>query len=201
MRTRPETRHAASLDRLAYRGGLRRRLAHPRSFVHQARRPQSRAIFPVGPQAALVAARHLDGGDHLFDRYAQSRDGFGPHRRRQHELAVVGLPHHRHADGVLLRQAVAPVGRAHRHQFLRAALFGCAGRLPARLPRHLSRRVLQRDDHGDRHARRHQDRRRLVRPRRARDSRAGGTDHHGLFEHGRACGASSSPISSNLPWP
>src|SRR5215475_1064007 len=88
------------------------------------------------------------------------------------------------ADGVLLRQAVEPVRRAERHQFLRAALFGRACCLPARLARDLPRRLLQRHHHGDGHACRHQDCRRPARPRPLRDGGAGSAGHHGLRNHG-----------------
>jgi hypothetical protein len=81
------------------------------------------------------------------------------------ELTVVGLSHHRHADRVLLRQALAAVRRFDRHQLLRVALFRPPCRLLARLPRHLSRRLLQHNDHGDGNPRRHQDRGRLAWPR------------------------------------
>src|SRR5262249_16865926 len=61
--------------------------------------------------------------DDLLDGHTEPRHRHVAERRGQPELAVVGVPHHRNADGVLLRQAVAAGPRAGPHQFFPAALF------------------------------------------------------------------------------
>ena len=112
----------------------------------------------------MVAPGRVDGGLHVLVRHAEPRDGHRPHERRRGQLGVVGLPAHRHDDGVHLRQAVAALGAEHRPRLLRAALFGPSGGLPARIPRCVPRALLQRDHYGDRVARGHQDRRGDLRP-------------------------------------
>ena len=45
--------------------------SHHRALVVEARGQEPRAIFPVGPEHALVAAGHLDGRHDLLDRHAE----------------------------------------------------------------------------------------------------------------------------------
>ena len=133
-----------------------------------ARRVERRRVLPLGPQDAVVAARHVDGGHDVLDRHAQPG-----HRHRAHpngvgrQLGLVGVPADRHADGLRLREALAALGRDDRRRVLRAALQRASRRAFLRGFRAIYLgRVLQRHDHGVGHAGGDQDRRRD-----ARDSR------------------------------
>ena len=91
--------------------------------VYYARRKtRRRRVLPLGPQSAVVADRDLDGRDDLRRRHAARRDRLRRRERHRGQLAVVEHGRQRSADGVLLRRAVAPLGRAHRRRVHRAAL-------------------------------------------------------------------------------
>ena len=112
-------------------------------------------------------------------------------RRRQ--LGVVGVRAHRRGDGVLLRAAVAAVGRADRSRVLRDPLFRRARRAVVRGFRAVYLGpVLQLHDHGDGEPGRVQDRRRAVRPRALADAAGRRPAQRRLRRALRACGACSS---------
>src|SRR6267154_5328323 len=66
----------------------------------------ARRVLPVGPATVMVAAGGVARGHDVLDRHAEPRHGSRANRRRVAELGLVGLRHHRHLYGVLLRQAV-----------------------------------------------------------------------------------------------
>src|SRR4029078_2763654 len=84
--------------------------------------PIHRGVLRVGPLRAVVAGRPVDGGDDVQQRYAELGDAAGPSLRRRRQLAVVGVRADGRVDGLLLRPAVAALGRHDRPRVLRAAL-------------------------------------------------------------------------------
>ena len=104
--------------------------------------------FLSGPQRAVVADRRLDGRDDVRRRHAARRDGLRRAERDRRQLAVVEHGRERHPDRVLLRRAVAALGRAHRRRVHRAALRRQAGVRAARRARGVPRRARQHDHHG-----------------------------------------------------
>ncbi len=68
-------------------------------------RVEHRRVLHVGPRGAVVADRRVDGGDDVQHRHAQPRHQPRARGRRRRQLGVVGVPAHRHDDGVLLRHA------------------------------------------------------------------------------------------------
>ncbi len=164
-------RHASRAARLDHRRRLPRHLLRARAAVRQARRQEHGRVLRVGPRGAVVARRPLDGRHHLQQRHAQPRHRHRPQEWRRGKLGVVGVRADRRRDGVLLRAAVAAVGRDDRPRVLRDPLLR-EGREPrARLPRRVPGAALQLHDHGDGQPRRVQDRRHPVRARALADPR------------------------------
>ena len=76
---------------------------------------QSRArtseILPLRPQRAVVAGRHVDGGDDFRRRHAAGGHRPGGAQRHRRQLAVVEHGRERHADRLSLFAAVAALRR------------------------------------------------------------------------------------------
>ncbi len=155
--------YAASYTRLDHRVPVGRHLLRARALLRKALRKKHGRVLRLGPFGPVVAGRHLDGGHHVFQRYAESGRQLRPHAGGRRQLAVVGLHPHRRFDGVLLRAPVAPLRRAHRSGILRAALLRKGGQRRARLPRRLPGPLLQLHHHGHGQSGRLQDRRHPVR--------------------------------------
>ena len=125
-----------TLDWITHRGVLRR-VGGDRAVVLGARRAQRQRILSHRPQPAVVAGRHVDGGDDVRRRHAaRGRRSRRPERHRR-QLDLVERRVRQHADGVLLRAPVAPRRHSHRRRVRRAPLRGPAGGDSARLPRDL----------------------------------------------------------------
>ena len=110
--------------RLGDRHRVDRRLVHPGAVLRRAAPGRSTAEFFTSGRAApwwligvsMVATTFSTDTPNLVTNLVRER-------RRRRQLALVGLPAHRHDDGVLLRAALAPLGRAHRSRVLRDPLF------------------------------------------------------------------------------
>src|SRR2546422_1080483 len=105
-----------------------------RPVLQEPRQPKHGGVLSVREKRAVVAGRHVDGGDHVRCGHAARRDRPGGAQRDRGELAVVESAREWDADGVLLRPPVAvrPLGDV-------ARVFGeplrrPAGRVPAGLP-------------------------------------------------------------------
>ena len=135
--------------RLGHRRRLLRRLGW-RSACYYYRRASRgvERVLPVGPQPAVVARRHVDGGDHLRRRHAAGGRRPRGARRHRRQLDLVERRDRQHADGVLLRAALAARRHPDRRRVRRAALRRPPRRAPARLSRALSRAPDQLRDHG-----------------------------------------------------
>ena len=163
-------RHASRAARLGHRRHLPRRLLRARAVVRQARRQEHGRVLRLGPRGAVVARRPVDGRHDLQQRHAQPGHRHRAPERRRGELGVVGVRADRRRDGLLLRAAVAAVGRDDRPRVLRDPLLR-EGREPrARFPRRVPGTALQLHDHGDGQPRRVQDRRHPVRARALADA-------------------------------
>jgi hypothetical protein len=71
-----------------------------------AARVAASSLFPVGAQVTLVAARHFDGGYHLFHRHTEPRDQPGAYQAFTFIWAITRGPVHDYADDSELRIAV-----------------------------------------------------------------------------------------------
>ena len=92
-------------------------------------------VFRVGAGGAVVAGGAVDGGDHVFSSDTPNLvTDFVRTAGRGGQLGVVGLHADGRGDGVLLRAALAALGRDHRPGVLRAALLGQRGERRAGLP-------------------------------------------------------------------
>src|SRR6266566_6230730 len=95
-------------------------------------------ILSLGPATVVVAPGGVARGHDVLDRHAEPRDRPRADRRREPELALVGVRGHGDVHRLLLREAMAALRGPHRHRVLRATLLRQAGGFPARVPRSTS---------------------------------------------------------------